>query len=109
MNINGLLNCQTTPSVRMMDCGTRGRTSSFGEMLSGAQADQTAASLYLPRDNTVYSGGRDGQTVYVEYTLNSNSRNPVVRIKGVSDSGEYMFTCKIKVVRRICLYVPALY
>lgn len=95
MNISGLLNYQTIPSVRMMDCGTRGRTSSFGEMLSGAQADQTAASLYLPRDNTVYSGGRGGQTVYAEYTLNSNSRNPVVRIKGVSDSGEYMFTCKI--------------
>ena len=52
MNISGLLNYQMIPSVRMMDCGTRGRTSSFGEMLSSA-GQAASIHLYLPKEGAI--------------------------------------------------------
>ncbi len=95
MNISGLLNYQTIPSVRMMDCGTRGRTSSFGEMLSSA-GQAASIHLYLPKEGTIYSGGRgSGNTVYAEYTAESTAEDPVVRIKGEAAGGAYEFTCHI--------------
>lgn len=91
MNISGLLNHQA-PDFRMMDCGNRDRSSSFGDMLSGTQASQGSITLYLPNENTVYSGGRGNQTVYAEYTQASIPEDPIVRIKGMCGHGEYEFT-----------------
>lgn len=94
MDISGLLNYQTISPVRMMDCGTRGRGASFGELLSGAR-QTSAIHLYLPREGTIYSGGKGDQTVYAEYTAGSAAEDPVVLIKGEAASGAYAFICHI--------------
>ena len=91
MNLSGISTYQS-PTFRMMDCGKRAGTSpaAFDDMASETQ--RAAATLYLPRENTVYSGGRADQTVYAEYTQASTPEDPIVRIKGVCGRGEYEFT-----------------
>lgn len=72
------------------------------------QLTQTAAAiqgppihLRMPTENTVYSAAHAGrgntmQEVYAEYTADSTSEDPIVRVFGTSDSGPFDFTCHIK-------------
>lgn len=72
------------------------------------QLTQTAAAiqgppihLRMPTENTVYSAAHAGrgntmQEVYAEYTADSTSEDPIVRVSGTSDSGPFDFTCHIK-------------
>jgi len=82
--------------VRMMDCSKRAGASSFKDLLSDAQQTvQASIHLYLPRENTIFSGGPGTQSVYAEYTADSTAEDPIVRIRGEASSGEYDFTCHI--------------
>lgn len=97
MNISGLLNSSiSTSTTRFMDCTKRAGASSFRNLLSDAQqTNQGTIHLYLPRENTIYSGGTGYQTVYAEYTADSTAEDPIVRIRGQASSGEYDFICHI--------------
>lgn len=88
MNIGGISTYQA-PSFRMMDCGNQAGTAFFESMAS--ETKKASITLYLPNENTVYSGGRGNQTVYAEYTQASIPEDPIVRIKGVGSHGEYEF------------------
>lgn len=95
MNINGLR--QYPRSVQRFDLAKRGNSAAYSRMLSDVrQTGQTLAiHLYLPTENTLYSGGTGLQTVYAEYTADSTAEDPIVRIRGRSSGGEYDFTCRI--------------
>lgn len=83
--------------------------SSFGSQLRAARdaapaVQNTGActnriTIRLPDENCLYSGGRAGrrgmQDIYVAYTEDSTSEDPVVRISGTADSGKFDFTCHI--------------
>lgn len=76
---------------------------SFQERLvrTSAAIEGPPIHLRMPTENTVYSGafaGRNNtmQEIYVEYTADSTSEDPVVRISGTSDSGPYDVTCHIR-------------
>lgn len=95
MNISGFLNPPVS-AIRFMDCSKRASSSSFRNLLSDAQqTEQGPIRMYLPRENTIYSGGPGYQTVYVEYTTDSTAQDPIVRIRGQASSGEYDFICHI--------------
>ena len=95
MNISGFLN-PSVSAIRFMDCSKRTSYSSFRDLLSDAhQTDQGPIRMYLPRENTIFSGGIGYQTVYAEYTSDSTDEDPVVRIKGQASDGEFDFTCHI--------------
>ena len=94
MNINGLW--RYPQSIQRFDLANRGKPTAYSRMLSDAQqSGQTVATLYLPTENTLYSGGPGGQSVFAEYTADSTAEDPVVRIRGEASSGEYDFTCHI--------------
>lgn len=95
MNISGILD-QPSSRLRSLDCSKRTGTASFQSMLSAAQqAQPETIQLYLPRENTIYSGGTGYQTVYAEYTADSTADDPVVRVMGQASSGAFDFTCRI--------------
>ncbi len=94
MNLYGL--GQYPRSVRMLDLVNRDNSAACGRILSDVQQEgQTLPVLYLPTENTLYSGGTNRQTVYAEYTADSTAEDPIVRIRGESSGGEYDFTCRI--------------
>ena len=75
---------------------------SFQERLVQTTAAVQGAPIHLrmPTENTVCSAAHAGrnntmQEVYAEYTADSTSEDPIVRISGVSDSGPFDFTCHI--------------
>lgn len=78
---------------------SKNRTASFSRLLSNTQQDCKRASttvLYLRTENTLYSGSLGGtQTVYAEYTPDSTEEDPVARIKGNDNNGEFDFICHI--------------
>lgn len=95
MNVGSILT-NRTPSFRFMDCGNRAGASTFGGMLSETSQSGGSIHMYLPREGTLYSGGRGYQTVYAEYAAGSTPEDPVALVKGESASGAYEFTCHIK-------------
>lgn len=95
MNIRGFLN-PSVSTIRFMDCSKRAGASSFRDLLSDTQqTEQGTIRLYLRRENTIYSGGPGYQTVYAEYTADSTAEDPIVRIRGQANSGEFDFICHI--------------
>lgn len=57
--------------------------------------------LRMKGENCIYSGGRFSnsatfQNIYVEYTPDSAAEDPVVRISGTADSGEFDFICHVR-------------
>ena len=74
-------------------------STSFSRMLSDAQQSSNSSTikLYLRTEKSVYSGGigQGSQTVYAEYTDDSTEEDPIVRILGKSNSGEFEFICHI--------------
>lgn len=95
MNI-GRMSSFPMRTARMMDCSKRAGASSFKDLLSNAQqTDQAPIHLYLPRENTIFSGGTGTQSVYAEYTADSTAEDPIVRLRGEASSGEYDFICHI--------------
>ena len=78
---------------------SKNSTASFSRLLSNTQQDCKRASttvLYLRTENTLYSGSLGGtQTVYAEYTPDSTDEDPVARIKGNDNDGEFDFICHI--------------
>lgn len=95
MNI-GRMSSFSMHTAQMMDCSKRAGASSFKDLLSNAQqTDQVPIHLYLPRENTIFSGGTGTQSVYAEYTADSTAEDPIVRLRGEASSGEYDFICHI--------------
>jgi len=70
--------------------------SSFDQQLCSVKAAAGKYVIPLKNENFVfYIGHGDGQDVYVEYTAESTSENPVVRITGHSLKGAFDFTMNV--------------
>lgn len=86
------------PSVAGMSVSKKS-TASFSRLLSDTQQGckkMSTTVLYLRTENTLYSGSLGGsQTVYAEYTPESTDEDPVARIKGNDNDGEFDFICHI--------------
>ena len=78
---------------------SKNSTASFSRLLSNTRQDCKRVSttvLYLRTENTLYSGSLGGtQTVYAEYAPESTEEDPVARIKGNTNDGEFDFICHI--------------
>ena len=103
MSVQNLLNTQPRTDSRPAAGRSRTAGASFQEKLVQTSAVVEAPPIHLrmPTENTVYSGAHAGrnntmQEIYAEYAVGSTPENPIVRISGVSDSGPYDFTCRIK-------------
>ena len=103
MSIQGLHSARGAAERRAAPAGpARTAGASFREQLTRTSASVTGPAFHLrmPGENTVFSGNRIGrnntaQEIYAEYTADSTSENPVVRVTGTSDSGPYSFTCRV--------------
>lgn len=102
MSVQNLLSTQPYIERRRSSAGrTAAAGASFQDQLTAAVIQGPEIHLRKPVENTVFSGGCGGrdntfQEIYAEYTADSTSENPVIRISGTSDSGPYDFTCSVK-------------
>lgn len=103
MSVQNLLSTQACGKKRRSSAGQSKPVGlSFQKQLvqTSAAVNGPPIHLRMPGENTVYSGVIWGQStnqeVYAEYTADSTPEEPIVRVTGVSDSGPYDVTCRIK-------------
>lgn len=120
MSIEGLRNTRPAAGRGAVTGPARAAGASFQDRLARTAASAAAdpgVHLRMPGENTVYSGARGGkngtfQEICAEYTADSTSEDPVVRVTGTADSGPFDFTCHIRDIdpsNASCAELAALY
>ena len=88
---------QTAAFAKTPDCSlpkSRTLTEAAGEAISNAPP--CAIQVFLPNDKTVCSHGfGTDQYIYAEYTEDSTTEDPIVRIYCRAKSGTYEYTCHL--------------